>query len=222
MSGVTTLLFWLGGVLCESLSEITLKVCGIGDIAKLDVNAYLSLEVLREELELGQIDKHTYCQKVAQELSCQMTGTEMDIQIKEAVAIRENVLDVINALPDGYLCWIVCNFPREWFSVLEGQLYQGGKLNKDNLIFSTDSQLQKMTPDIFSYLIKRVREPKESVLMIDSDYRRAVSAVKHDYNAALFVDARRLQREFALRRISERTDQMERANVVDYIRREGA
>ena len=222
MSGVTTLLFWLGGVLCEPLSEITLKVCGIGDIAKLDVTAYLSLEVLREELALGQIDQHAYCQKVAQEISCQMTGTEMEIQIKEAFAIRENVLDIINALPNGYQCWIVCDFPRAWFSVLERELYQGGRLNKSNLIFSTDSQLQKMTPDIYSYLIQQVREPKEAVLMIDGDYRRAVSAVKHGYNAALFVDARRLRREFALRRISERTDQMERASVVDYIRREGA
>ena len=52
--------------------------------------------------------------------------------------------------------------------------------------------------------------------------RRAVSAVKQDFNSALYVDARRLHREFDLRRMPERTDDMERASVVEYIRRDGA
>ena len=221
MSAVTTLSFWLGGVLCESIVEITLKAGGVGDIANLDIEVYLALEVLREELALGWIDKQAYCQKFSEHLHDQLTADSLDEQIKEAFNVRSEVLEVIEALPDEYQFWVICDFPKAWFSVLEKRLYQCARLNKNNLIFTAEQHLEKLTPDIYTTLIQQVREPKEAVLTIDGDTRRAVSAVTNGFNTALFVDASHLQREFSLRRMTQRTDQMERASVVEYIRREG-
>lgn len=197
MPKINAIFYWFGGVLIESLPQLVGR--GLYDlpIEKINIHTRLRLREMVNELALGRLNAQTFCAAVIQEYSPTRSADEMESWIKQALKLRPDVLKEIAAPPDKIERWIICDYPKDWYEVA----VSGHELPIKNIFFTEESNLSNLVPDIFYELSRRSNYPLNRCLMIDAVTPRTVEAVKHNMHASIFVDARRLQREFALRRM---------------------
>lgn len=197
MPEINAIFYWFGGVLVEGLPQLVGR--GLFDlpIEKINIHTRLRLREQINELALGRLNAQAFCAALTQEYSPAHSASELESWIKQTVNLRADVLNEIAAPSDAMERWIICDYPRDWYE----SAVSGHELPIKNTFFTAESNLSNLVPDIFYELSRRANYPLNRCLMVDAVTPRTVEAVKHNLHASIFVDARRLQREFALRRM---------------------
>lgn len=201
MAMIDTIFFWLGGVLVETVPDVTLRALESTSNAQASFERRLRIRELAQDLALGHLNGKGYCQEVIKSNQLTIGTAELESRILEQVSLRTTVLEVIKEVAERYQTWLISEYPREWLMALNAHLDPGLHLQQERLIDTADARLTRLVPDIFYALVRHVDRPMERCLIIDGDSPRAVQAVKLGFNATIYVDAKRLQRDFEMRHI---------------------
>jgi beta-phosphoglucomutase-like phosphatase (HAD superfamily) len=201
MGKMNTIFFWLGGVLSETVPEITIQVLSSQLAGRINFQTRLLLQGMAQELSLGQIDSQLFCRRSVESNGINISIDDLETQIKTAVTVRTSVLEVIEHLPEAYQIWLIADYPPEWYQSFAERLNLNPYFPEDRLIFTARSHLKRIDPDIFYHIVQQADQPIDACVMVDGISGRAVHAVRHGLSSIIFVDATRLIREFTLRGI---------------------
>lgn len=201
MAKIQTVFFWLGGVIAETIPEVTARVLYNQPIEKLDIQTRLRFRKFAQELCLGRMTGMAFCQEVSRDNRVALSAEALESAIKEGVRTRSSVLEVLAELCHAYQPWLISDYPPEWYEAIEARVRLSTYFSKDHLVFTSSCQLTRMVPDLFYYLAWRANQPIEACLVIDGIPKRAVQALQHGVPSAIFVNADRLKFEFVLRRM---------------------
>lgn len=193
--------FWLGGVLTDTVLEITIQTLSSMFEAKVNLQKRLLLRALCEDLSLGRINTHHFCTRAVELVDSNISIDTFETQLKESFSVRTPVLEVIASLPESYQIWLISDLPQEWYQSLAGRFNLKTYFPENRLIFSADAHAQRLDPDIFYYVTRIANQPFDTCVIVDGLSSRAVHAIRHDLSSTIFLDARRLIHDFTLRGI---------------------
>lgn len=197
------LFFWLSGVIVPSLQ--TLLARALSDCGKSEVNlpGLTGFAGLCERLALGRIDSPAFCAALCEQTRLAAGPLELEAKIRERLKPLPRVLATIELLPEAYERWLVVDLPQGWLAETEG-LDLKRYFRQDRQVLLAGSGLPRLMPDVLYFLARRSQVPLEEGLLIDASARRVVQALNHGTQAAIFVDARRMEREFVMRYFIDR------------------
>jgi hypothetical protein len=166
---------------------------------KINFQTRLNLQALCEDLSLGRINRHAFCSRVVELVALNIPIENFETQLKKLFSVRTPVLDVIKSLPASYQIWLILDIPQEWYQSLEDRFSLRIFFPEDRLIFTTSAHAHRLDPDIFYYISRIANQPIDACVIVDGHSSRAVHAVRHGLSSTIFVDTRRLIRDFTLR-----------------------
>jgi len=201
MKKIHAVFVWLGGVITETVSEAASRQLYAQPAEKITIETRLQLRELAQELALGRLTGPSFCRQAIEATRSTLSAEDLAAGIQENVTARSSVLEMIKELPETYQRWLISDYPPKWFGSIAERLGLFSWFDENRLIITAAARLSRITPDIFYYLAHQTGQPLTACLMIDGVSARAVEAVKHGLDTAIFVDARRLRREFVLRRM---------------------
>ena len=203
MPETKALLFWLGGVLTESLSDLTLSVLTPGASGAERLAWKQTLDPFLVQLTLGEIDSSTFWREAGPACASGISSGEAHVEITALARPRREVLEIIGKVPERYQVWLVSDFPVDWV----GKMAAGGRLAEhfppDRIIFTASLGLNQLQPDIFQALPRAANLEMRECLVIDGVSSRAVAGIKLGLNSIIYVYPERLAHELTLQKIIE-------------------
>ncbi|OGO71270.1 MAG: hypothetical protein A2Z49_01115 [Chloroflexi bacterium RBG_19FT_COMBO_56_12] len=201
MGKINTIFFWLGGVITQTIPESAIFGLYNQPVSKLNYENRMRLLGLAQDLSLGRINSRLFCQRTLELSGIVIAAEELEARIKKSVTVRIPVLEAIKELPDAYNLWLISDYPPEWVEQFANHSDLYLCFHPNQVIFTSESHLVRMDPDIFYYSVCQATQPMDACLMVDGMSARAVHSVMHGLSSAIFMDTARLKREFALRRM---------------------
>ncbi len=203
-----TLFIWFGGVIAESISEITIQSMqsefGVSGFAQ-----YRSeINHLADEVSLGVRSTHSFCDSVIKITNSTLDSNTMNSFITDKASLNQPVMNLINSIPDKYEKWLVSDYPETWFHEIASREDLHSSFPSDQTIFTSRGDLEKMVPDVFDYIARASNHSLDECVLIDSVSSRAVKAVRHGLSAIIYVYPDRLEHELALRGMLETEEEV--------------
>lgn len=191
--------FWLGGVVAPSLPALCARVALGKPLEKLDIQVRLALREAANDLTLGRLSPAEFCGKAASIVGIS-NAAALETALINGLRLQADVLNIIDELASETTCWLICDYPRRWFeaAVSDDVLKH---IPAERVMFTAESDLANLIPDLFDEWTKRAGQPFGKAMLVDQTTPHMTEAVRHGLHAAIFVDARRLRREFVLRRM---------------------
>ncbi len=201
MPDTRAVFFWMGGVISLSIEPLLRKALAEWD-AEVNLFAKPGFAGACEDLAIGRQDDLAFCQAV-----CAIAGVEIaPVTLREAVVAafepKPRVVQTIQQLPRAVQRWLIVDYPRAWFERGADLFGIYPCFPEDHLIFLTESRLGRLVPDVFDFLAHRAQLRLDQCLVVDEESHRAVAALDYGFPSAIFVDARRLEREFVMRQFT--------------------
>jgi hypothetical protein len=199
MPDTRVILFWMGGILAQPISSLiqdALAKYGRNDANLLSIPGFANSS---ERLALGQLDDLAFCQGI-----CDTYGVNVSMEAFRDTVITSfvpcpEVIRTIAHLPEDYSRWLIVDYPRTWFDQVKERLMIPSCFSIDHILFLQESGLYRLIPNIFDFLANKTRYPQDQCLIFDADSHRTIAALIHGFPSAIYVDPKRLEREFALR-----------------------
>ncbi|MBL8153797.1 MAG: hypothetical protein JNM70_06400 [Anaerolineae bacterium] len=192
--------FWLEGVLAPSLADLCAVICFAKPIASVDIQPRLGLRAAIEQLALGHLQPLDFCQQVVEISGVALTAPALEAALLERLRLRDDVSPILADLPAPVARWLVTGLPRRWIEATVSQPLQK-LIPPDRWLFTAEIGLPRLIPDLFAAWIDRAGLPMSACMIVDAITPNAVEAIRHGLHSAIYVDARRLRREFVLRRM---------------------
>lgn len=201
MKSYRAILFWFGGVLTDSLAERTRAELAPGVRGSAAVSIRKQLRRLSEALALGSITHQDYCQQAA--LACQsdLAVSELAHRITASAEINAPVIDLVRRIAISHQSWLLVDYPAGWYQELAARWELPSLFPENRILYTTDLNLLRMTPEVFYLLPQRVNQPMADCLVIDPVSARAVEAMHHGLATIIYVYPARLKHELALQGI---------------------
>jgi hypothetical protein len=201
MKSYRAILFWFGGVLTDSLAERTRAELAPGARGSAAVSIRKQLRCLSGDLALGSISPQDYCQQAA--LACQsdLAVSELAHRITTSAEINAPVIGLVRKIAISHPCWLVVDYPAGWYQELAARWGLPSLFPENRILYTTDLNLLRMTPEAFYLLPQRVSQPMADCLVIDPVSARAVEAMHHGLATIIYVYPARLKHELALQGI---------------------
>ena len=201
MTSVPALFFWFSGVLSLSIpAAISNTVKRKGNPAD-PFSFEIRLQPLYEKLSLGLIDGSEFSRKICNELQLPIEPEAFEDAFLASIEPNQLVIEIIKRIPDQFQPWLIVDYPAAWFGQMTISMEILRLFPMEKILFSPECGLNRISPDIFMWLTSRINKTMENCLLIDSNSRRVIEALIYGLPSAIFVDARRLEREFFLRKI---------------------
>lgn len=196
-----TVFFWLGGALTPTLPELTMaeltpKLRGHGF-----VHTRQQLQALAEAAALGKIDGAAYCAGALKVCESEMAASTLEQKLIAAAAPCQPLAEMIGTIPSRYECWLVMDYPLEWYQALADRGQIESLFPAGRQISTAQLGLLSMVPDIFYRLPQEAGRAMHDCIIIDGDAGRAVHSVRNGLASIFYVYLQRLKLELALQEI---------------------
>lgn len=199
-----SIIFWMGGVITQSLLEVTTQVIEARSKKNVNLPALPRFQELCEQFTLGKIDDLQFFTEI---ISHGKFGLDPATILSEAIEILKpepRTLAAIGLLPPKYQRWLLCEYPRSWYEQIAKKYGMESYFPSDHVIILPDSGLEQIAPKIFDFLPVRVGDTLENCLYFDKDPKRVIAAINRMFPAVIYVDPSRLEREFVMRNFIDR------------------
>ena len=201
MGSISTVFCWVGGVITPSLSETLIHVLQSDTGVTVDFGRRALIQKLTQDFVLGKIDFRFFCEQIDEIVQGSFTVNALESAILESIEVRLPVVEVLCDLPTTYQVWLISDYPPEWFTLISKEIHQFPLVHPDRLIFIRDSSLLRLIPDVFYYVVRKANKDISDCMLISADSKQTVEAIRHGFSSEVFVDARRLRKEFNLRKM---------------------
>lgn len=206
MAEIRALFFWLGGVVTQPLFNVISNTFA-EKVEHFEDNLYALPGFIKliDDFSLGKMDDLTFCQNVSEVAGFSIKPQQLKEKIIESLIPNPQVTQIIDLLPVNFQRWLIIDYPQSWFDRVSERLEIYPCFSQDRMIFLEKSGLNEIIPDLFTYLTQISHLPINQCLLIDKNSKRSIQTLRYSMPAAIFVDARILEREFVLRRFTGQT-----------------
>jgi hypothetical protein len=193
--------FWLGGVLLPMLPELTMNQLTPELRGHGFVHTRQQLRALAEEAALGKIKGIDYCAGALEVCQSEMDASALEDRLIAAASLRQPLAQMIGEIPSRYECWLVVDYPLEWYQALADREQLESLFPAGRQIFTSQLGLLSMVPDAFYRLPQAAKRPMQDCIIIDGNTGRAVQSVRNGLASIYYVYLQRLKLELALQEI---------------------
>jgi FMN phosphatase YigB (HAD superfamily) len=201
MQAIKAIFFWMGGVIIQPIPELVVKELYDQPIEYIDFQNRLYLRELAQQLYIGQIDGRAYCLMAVQQCQSALEAKDLETKIIHGASLQPLILEIVDSLPTTYQRWLISDYPPEWFRPIAQRLDLFSRFQEDRIIFTSTCGLTRLVPDIFYHVVHQSNQSLKDCVIIDSVTPRAIQAVRHGLSSTIFVDAKRLKKDFSLRKM---------------------
>jgi len=201
MQAIKAIFFWMGGVIIQPIPELVVKELYDQPIEYIAFQNRLYLRELAQELYIGQIDGRAYCLMTVQQCQSALEAEDLETRIIQRAALQPLILETVDSLPTAYPRWLISDYPPEWFRPIAERLDLFSRFQEERIVFTSTCGLPRLVPDIFYHVVHQSNQSVKDCVIIDSVTPRAIQAVRHGLSSTIFVDAKRLKRDFSLRKM---------------------
>jgi len=201
MQAIKTIFFWMGGVIIQPIPELFVRELYDQSIEHIAFQNRLYLRELVQELYIGQIDGRAYCRMTVQQCQIDFDVEVLETRVIQRAALQPSILETLDSLPSSYQRWLISDYPLEWFRPIAERLDIHSRFPEDRILFTSTCGLTRLVPDIFYQIVHRSNQSVKDCMIIDSETPRAIQAVRHELSSTIFVDAKRLKKDFVLRKM---------------------
>ncbi len=199
-----SIIFWMGGVVTQSLLEVSTSVMEEMGQRGINLLAVPNFQQLTERFVLGKIDDLQFFKEITAGGKIDLDAAEILSAVKETLKPEPRTLAAISLLPPKYQRWLVCEFPISWYEQVDNKFGMADYFPTDHVLFLSAAGLDQITPHLFDYLPTRVGDTLENCLYFDKDPKRVIAAINRTFPAVIYVDPSRLEREFVMRNFIDR------------------
>jgi len=199
-----SIIFWMGGVITQSLLEVTTQVIEARSKKNVNLLALPRFQELCEQFTLGKIDDLQFFTEIISHGKFGLDPATIPSQAIEVLKPEPRTLAAIGLLPPKYQRWLLCEYPRSWYEQIAKKYGMESYFPSDHVIILPDSGLEQIAPKIFDFLPVRVGDTLENCLYFDKDPKRVIAAINRMFPAVIYVDPSRLEREFVMRNFIDR------------------
>jgi hypothetical protein len=193
--------FWLGGVLTETIPELTRSALFPEADGHEAVRMQQKIRDLIMNLSLGKITSREFCERAIARCESSIPVSNLDRLIVDTASLKQPVADMVVEIPEAYERWLIVDFPIDWFRELANRLKIDSLFPFNRTIFTVELEIQRMVPEVFYHLPSRAGRAMDDCIVIDPVSARAVEAMKHGLAAIIFVYPERLKHELAMQGI---------------------
>jgi hypothetical protein len=213
MGETRALFFWMEGVITPSFHALLSQA--ILDLSHTQVNLFAlpNYSGLCDELALGLIDDLTFFRSIGAAAQLAIEPQAFRDRVIAALTANPGIIPTIQLLPEPYERWLVIPFPDNWFDQTAERLGVIACFPAEKMIRLSKSGLGQVIPDVFDYLALRAQIPLDVGLLFDASARRCVQGLNHGLPTAIYVDPRRLEREFIMRHFINRPQPIHKPDV---------
>ena len=191
--------FWLSGTIAPSVPGLLRQA--LAELGKPDENllGHPGFASLCEALALGRASPRSFCGTIAEMVGLTIKAELLEGKILKHIEADTRALKTIDRLPEVYERWLVVDYPPAWFEAAAERMGVRRFFQSDRIIKLAECGLEQLMPDAVDYLARKPGIPPAERLLIDVSHRRAIQALRSGMHAAIYVDPRRLEREFTMR-----------------------
>ncbi len=193
--------FWFGGLLTETLPELTEAILFPGVKDRDAVTVQQQMRELDYVRALGKITSRDYCEQTIALGDMELIFSDLERKIIDLASCRQPIVDIISTIHEEYRCWLIVDYPSDWFRELSTHWNIHSLISKDRLIFSSELNLSRMVPEIFYHLPHQAGRGMDDCIVIDPDTSRAVESMRHGLVSIIYAYPERLKHELALQGI---------------------
>jgi hypothetical protein len=204
MPDTRAVFFWMGGVITQALEPLLTQVLADRGLAGVNLLARPGFAQACGDLTLGKCSDLDFCRDMCVLAGADCTPGELREASIGAFAPTPGVIQTIDLLPPAYQRWLIMDFPRAWFEPICERLGILPCFPAERTIFLPECGLSSLIPGVFDLLAARAQLTMEQCLVVDASSHRGVAALDHGFPSAIFVDSRRLAREFVMRQFTAR------------------
>jgi hypothetical protein len=190
--------FWFGGVLTETVAELTageLKPDARGHEA---LSTRQRIRELAERLSLGGIAAADYCEKTIALSEADVEASELSNRIIESASLRQPIVELIERLPASYERWLIVDCPVKWYQAMSERWSIHSLFSEERTVVTSELKLSRMVPEIFYHLPSVAGRAMDECITVDACSARAVQSMKHGLASIIYVYPERLRLELAL------------------------
>jgi len=196
MAPIKIIIVFLSGVVLTPMVESIKRL--IPNYAAWDYSKKCKLRDRCADLSMGKIDAQVFLSRVADYQNKLIDGDDLLREVLGKIDIDQKVLDVIAEVEKQYRLVYVCDYPSSWSPSLIERFPSRPAIIQD-AVFTDQMGLEDMQWDLLNKTLQITKVPAELCLWVDAYEKRTMQAVANRLHAVIFVDARRLRREFVLR-----------------------
>ena len=200
MGEIRAIFFWLSGVYTQPLLALLAQALSQGCGHPVNPLALPDYAAQVEGLITGKIAGPAFCQALGESVGSKDSPAALRDRILGGIIPNPGAIEVTRSLPEAIQRWLVVDLPRDWFERIAGQLRVDTCFAPEQKIFLPTSRLPRLIPDVFYLMAFQARLSMQECMLIDASTRRAVQALNHGLSTELYVDNRRLERMFIMRK----------------------
>jgi FMN phosphatase YigB (HAD superfamily) len=194
---IRSITFWLGGIIAPHLWQLTRDALALNG-APPTPNLCYSLLDLGREASAGALDSDAYCRRAAELASVRIAPAQLAADIESRITITPGILGLLDELGVTYQLYLMSDYPDRWLRPLLQGTGLGQRFSDRSIIMASAYGGIRQPADLQRALATVQVVPLDEALVIDPDSRRVMAEIRAGIKAALFVDVRRLRREFVL------------------------
>jgi len=204
MGEIRAIFFWLSGVYTQPLLALLAQALSQGSGHPVNPLALPDYAAQVEGLITGKIAGPAFCQALGESVGSKDSPAALRDRILDGIIPNPGAIEVTRLLPDHLQRWLVVDLPRDWFERIVVQLGVEACFTPEQTIYLPASRLPRLIPEVFYLLSFQAQLSMQECLLIDASSRRAVQALNHGLSTELYVDNRRLERMFVMRKFIDR------------------
>lgn len=201
MSDVKAIIFWMSGVLTPSHSIVLEKSIYELTGKRIDTAVYHKKLSFFRQTNLGLISPEQFYQEVCKAFPTEMAPSILKEKIISLLSVDTQVIGIINRIPEKFEIRLIVDYPDEWYGRISGIKIFQEHFPKEKAIILPNLGYKDFERDFIGSLPELLGLPFEKCLLVDADIKRAVQAISINLPSIIYVDPRRLNREFILRKI---------------------
>jgi len=201
MNLFNTIFIWFGGVLTQTILEVTFQAMFPDEGYAGKYNERSEIKKLADELSLGLFSAQKYCEQAIKCCNLDISADVLETKILREAFLREPILNLMEELSPKFNLWLISDFPETWFKEITKNEDRLDLFLGNRILFTSVSKLSRMIPDIFYYITQSTNSPIDECFLVDGVSARAIEAVKHGLQSTIYVYPQRLEHELAMRKI---------------------
>lgn len=201
MTNIGAVFYWMGGVITyplQILIDKAILACGQSDSDLFSSDKFANS---CDSFMLGNLDEYSFFQLICQIIGSKCSPEELRITTIGLLSQVSGTYQTINLLSATIQRWLIVDYPRSWLDQVRNPLAISSCFKDENLLFLQENHLNRLVPNVFDLMLKQSKLAKNQCLLVDNSSHRIVSAFDYGLQAIIFVDARRLEREYCMRKL---------------------
>ena len=154
---------------------------------------------LEDDYSIGRISTEAFFDQLSHILQDETKPSDIWSLIYQRSMLIEGILSILNELKEDYTLHGFSHFPPDILDKLLLKFGLDTMFDKDNIIYSAEYTESILNDSLFKRLIDENWIQPHKTVWIDAQPKRTSQAIRFDISSIIFVDARRLRREIALR-----------------------